>query len=202
MRFERCQGGANGAKVGDHGQSHWLRVLVEDTTLNFSSQVWSCLNNPGWWSIDLQGYSAVEAFIKSIRLIRPRLQLLDSLSYVRDRIGSPNLIDQSDKTSRACTVRNDRLFVRCRCFSLCTIFRPCNCIVNLLLNGLVGPSLLERASTSASPSSMKSSLLTFQILVLPLAMAEGRNDRYPLTSPRRSFSKSRVVNQKARQPPY
>lgn len=41
---------------------------------------------------------------------------------------------------------------------------------------LVGPSLLGRASTSASPSSMKSSLLAFQISVPPLAIAEGRND--------------------------
>ena len=34
----------------------------------------------------------------------------------------------------------------------------------------------------------------FQISVPPLAMTEGRNNRYPLTSPRRSFSKSRVVD--------
>ena len=112
-----------------HSMAYARQVLVENTTLNFSSQVWRCVNNPGWWSIDLQGCSAVEAFIKSIRLIRPRFQLLDSLSYFKDRIGSPNLIDQSDKTSRACTVRNDRLFVRCRCFSLYTLFRLWNYIV-------------------------------------------------------------------------
>ena len=65
-------------------------------------------------SIDLQECSAVETSVKSIYLVRPRLQLLDSLSYIKDRRGSPNLIDQSDKTSKACRVRNDQLFVICR----------------------------------------------------------------------------------------
>ncbi|KAL8885600.1 MAG: hypothetical protein Q9192_006621, partial [Flavoplaca navasiana] len=65
----------------------------------------------------------------------------------------------------------------------------------------VPPSLQQKQSKSGAIID-KENCHGFQISVPPLAMTEGRNNRYPLTSPRRSFSKSRVVDQEARQSPY
>ena len=69
---------------------------------------------------------------------------------------------------------------------------------DLLLNGLVGSSRLGQDSTLISSSSMIYLLLTFQISVPPLAMADGWKDRHPLTLYRQSY----FVAQKARPPPF